>query len=332
MSIDRRTLLASGAAAAATFALHPAGAADLTNFNITVTHYPAQDYALPVVVAQDLGFMKAEGIYVKDIVGSSGGGTTIRNIAQGGLLMAEVSTAAAIKSIVTGENLKIIAAGVQTPGTISWCAKRGSPIKSIHDLEGKTVGFTQPGSVSETLLGLALRAAGVDPAKVKAKAAGGIGENYTLLMNGGLDVAFTVDPILTKKSRELQLLFFANHYVPRFQQTVWVVDNTTLKDPKIAGFLRARAKGVEIVQKEPARAIEIWARVTGTNAREEAATLKNEKSDYFSSGTIDPKGFALVLDGMRAAKQLPADKIPIEKLVDQSDLPQAMRVAMGPQV
>src|SRR5271166_2458860 len=101
MSLDRRTLIASGAAAAATFALHPAEAADLTPFNITVTHYPAQDYALPVVVAQDLGFMKAEGIAVKDIIGSSGGGTTIRNIAQGGLLMAEVSTAAAIKSIVT---------------------------------------------------------------------------------------------------------------------------------------------------------------------------------------------------------------------------------------
>ena len=333
MSLDRRTFLASGAAAAWTITLSsPSGAADLTAFNITVTHYPEQDYALPVVVAQELGYMKAEGIDVKAIVGSSGGGTTVRNIAQGGLTMAEASTAAGIKSIVAGENLKIIAAGVQTPGTICWVAKRGSLVKSVHDLEGKTVGFTQPGSVSETLLGMCLRAAGVDPAKVKTRAAGGIGENYTLLMSGGLDAAFTVDPVLTNKSRDIQLLFFARHYVPRFEQTVWLVANDAVHNTKFGGFIRARAKGVDLVQKDPAKAIEIWARVTQTELREEKFTLKNEANDYFSNGTIDPKGFALVLEGMRAAKQLSADKIAVDKLVDQSQLPSAMRVAMGPMV
>ncbi|MBV8600322.1 MAG: ABC transporter substrate-binding protein, partial [Candidatus Eremiobacteraeota bacterium] len=314
MRLHRRTFLAAGAAAAWTYALpRPSGAADLTPFNITITHYPEQDYALPVVVAQDLGFMKAEGVDVRPIVGSSGGGTTVRNIAQGGLTMAEASTAAAIKSIVAGENLKIIAAGVQTPGTICWVAKRGSPVKAIADLEGKTVGFTQPGSVSETLLGMCLRAAGIDPAKVKTRAAGGIGENITLLISGALDAAFTVDPILTNRSRDLQLIFFARHYVPRYEQTVWMVDAKDVRNPKYAGFLRARAKGLDVVQKEPAKAIEIWARVTQTDPREERFTLKNEGADYFSGGTIDPKGFALVLEGMRAAKQLPNDKIAIDK-------------------
>jgi NitT/TauT family transport system substrate-binding protein len=333
MIFDRRTFLAASAATATTITLGAlTEAADLTTFDITITHYPEQDYALPVVIAQDQGYMKAEGIDVKQIVGSSGGGTTVRNIAQGGLTLAEASTAAGIKSIVAGENLKIIAAGVQTPGTISWAAKRGSPIKSIHDLEGKTVGYTQPGSVSETLLGMCLRAAGVDPAKVKTRAAGGIGENYTLLMSGGLDAAFFVDPVLTRKSREIQLLFFARHYVPRFQQTVFLVDANAVKNPKFAGFIRARAKGVEFVQKNPQRATEIWARVTQTDLSEETITLKNEKADYFSDGKIDPNGFALVLQGMRAAKQLPADKIAVDKLIDQSLLPTAMRVAIGPTV
>ena len=334
MRIDRRNFLGlSSAAAAATLTLRsPAGAADLTPFNITVTHYPEQDYALPVVVAQELGYMKAEGIDVKGIVGSSGGGTTVRNIAQGGLTMAEASTAAGIKSIFAGENLKVIAAGVQTPGTIAWCTKRGSAIKSIKDLAGKSVGFTQPGSVSETLLGMCLRAAGVDPAQVKTRAAGGIGENYTLLMNGQLDAAFIVDPTLTTKGSEIQLLFFAKKYVPRFEQTVWLVEANDVHNPKYAGFLRARAKGVDYIIKNPKQAVAIWARVTQTEPTEETFTLKDEENDYFSRGTIDPGGFARVLEGMRAAKQLPADKIPIEKLVDQTLLPPNMRAQLGPTV
>lgn len=333
MHIARRSFLASAGATAAALRLRsPAEAEDLTPFNITITHYPEQDYALPVVVAQELGYMKAEGIDVKGVVGSSGGGTTVRNIAQGGLTMAEASTAAGIKSIFAGEDLKIIAAGVQTPGTISWCTKKGSPIKSIHDLEGKTVGFTQPGSVSETLLGMCLRAAGIDPAKVKTRAAGGIGENYTLLMSGGLDCAFIVDPTLTRKANELQLLFFAKQFVPRFEQTVWLVGAKDVHNPKFAGFLRARAKGVDFVVKNPKRAVEIWALVTQTDGAEEAFTLKDEGNDYFSAGTIDPGGFALVLEGMRAAKQLPPDKIPIDKLVDQTPLPSGMRAQLGPMV
>ena len=333
MHIDRRNFLASASAAAAALALSLFCRRRSTDpLHITITHYPEQDYALPVVVAQELGYMKAEGIDVKGIVGSSGGGTTVRNIAQGGLTMAEASTAAGIKSIFAGENLKIIAAGVQTPGTIAWCSKRGSPIKSIHDLEGKSVGFTQPGSVSETLLGMCLRAAGIDPSKVKARAAGGIGENYTLLMNGSLDAAFFVDPFLTRRSPEIQLLFFAKHYVPRFEQTVWLVDAKDVHNPKYAGFLRARAKGVEFVAKNLKQAVEIWARVTQTDGAEETFTLKDEGTDYFSLGTIDPGGFARVLEGMRAANQLPSDKIAIDKLVDQSSLPAAMRAHLGPTV
>ena len=57
-------------------------AAGLVPFNITVTHYPEQDYALPVVVAQQTGYMAKQGIDVKAITGSSGGGTTVRNVAQ----------------------------------------------------------------------------------------------------------------------------------------------------------------------------------------------------------------------------------------------------------
>ena len=166
---------------------------------------------MPIIVAQRSAKWRSKGIDVKAITGSSGGGTTVRNVAQGGLIVGQVATPAAIKAILAGEDLKIIGGGVVTSGTISWSVKKSSPIKTIHDLVGKTVGFTQPGSASESLLALSLKAANIDPASVKTRAAGGIGENYTLLMSGELDAAFTVDPLLTHKADDIRVVFFAGN-------------------------------------------------------------------------------------------------------------------------
>ena len=55
--------------------------------------------------------------------------------------MGSVATTAAIAAILAGEDLKIFAALVQTSGTCCWVVKRESPIKTIGDFVGKTVGY-----------------------------------------------------------------------------------------------------------------------------------------------------------------------------------------------
>ncbi|GAC1407144.1 MAG: ABC transporter substrate-binding protein [Candidatus Velthaea sp.] len=326
--IDRRRFLATAGAlgAAAAFPLRAAAAG--TALELTITHYPEQDYALPVVVAQELGYFAKEGLEIKSIAGSSGGGTTVRNVINGGLAIGEVSTSAAIKAIMAGEELKIVGSGVHTPGTICWAVKKDSPIKTIKDLVGKTVGFSTPGSVSETLLQMSLKAAGMDPSQVKTKAAGGIGENQTLLASGGLDVAFTIDPITTQRKDAIRPIFFARDYVPRYLQTVWVASPEVIaKNPKeVSGLLRARKRGLEYVIGKPAEAVGIFARVAKQTESVVAFTLANERAaDYFADGSLDGKALALVVEGMRIGKLIGAEKIPLGKMVDQSALPQSGR-------
>lgn len=335
--VSRKSFVATaGAAAAASFLPLSARAAALVPFDITVTHYPDQDYALPILVAQELGYMAQEGIEVKPIVGSSGGGTTVRNISSGGLVLGEVATSAAIKAIMAGENLKIIGGGVQTPGTICWAVKKDSPIKTIGDLRGKTVGFSQPGSVSESLLMMSLKAAGVDPASVKTKAAGGIGENFTLLTTGGLDVAFMVDPIFTQQSAVVRAIFFARDYVPQYLQTVWLASDETMKTKGklIAGFLRARARGVEYAVGHPIQAATRWAKAAELPQATIAVTLAHEKpSAYFGKGNLSAASLTRVVEGMRIGKLLAADqKVALAKIVDQSALPASERVTMPAEV
>ena len=332
--MNRTAFVAGAAAVTAGLAIREAGvAAGITSIDVTITHYPAQDYALPVVVAQQLGYLAREGINVNSITGSEGGGTTVRNISQGGLLMGQVATPAALKAILGGEDLKIFAGAVQTAGTNSWVVLKNSPIKTIHDFVGKTVGFTNPGGASEALLKLSLLANNVDISKVTAKAAGGIGENLTLLKTGGLDVAFTIDPLLTQHKDEIRIIFFARQFVPSFLQTVWLASPATLANQTalLAGFMRAWAKAVDYLWAHPIDCATRYAHATNADPNLIAITLADEQvRSYFGQGQLSANAFAIVARSMRLGNLLgPNEKIDLSKIVDQRALPAALRANLN---
>ena len=310
-----------------------ARAAGVTSIDIVVTHYPAQDYALPVVVAQQLGFMAKHGINVNSITGSEGGGTSVRNISQGGLFLGAVATPAAIKAIMSGEDLRIIGGAVQTPGTISWSTSKNSPIKTIHDFVGKNVGCTNPGSASEAMIKLCLMANKIDPSTVNVKAAGGIGENLTLLKTGGLDVAFTVDPVLTQHQAELKTIFFAREYVPSFMQTVWIAGTDALKNKSslITHFMAAYAEAVDYTQSHPIDAATRYAHATNADPELIAICLGHERpASYFGKGQITQQAMSVVVESMRLGNLIgPNEKVQLAKIVDLSALPPSMRVNMN---
>ena len=331
--MNRAVFTAGMAALGVRLALPTAARADdLTSIDITVSHYPELDYALPVVIAQQLGYMRREGITVNSIIGSSGGGTTVRNIAQGGLIMGSVATTAAIAAILAGEDLKIFAGAVQTSGTCCWVVNKNSPIKTIDDFVGKTVGFTTPASVSEALLKLSLMAANVDVSKVNIKAAGGVGENLTLLKTGGLDAAFSIDPVYAMHKNDVRLVFFARQYIPDFLQNVWVASPATLQKQRalLAGFIRAWSSAVDYVWAHPIDAATRYAHATNQDPNLFAVTLADEHvRSYYGQGQMTMKGFQTVVQSMRIGKLLtPAQHVDLASIVDQSVLPPSMRTRL----
>ena len=258
-NLSRTTFLASVCGATAALHAPAAGAAEPVQLGIQVTSHPALEYAIPIVVAQQLGYTAKEGINIRTIAGSAGGGTEIRSLTQGGLDLGMVSTSAAIKAILAGEDLKIVGGGAQTAGTLCWVVKKDSPIKTIHDLIGKKVGYTSPGSVSETALILSLEAAKIDPSTVQTTSGGGVGGNMTLLSTGGLDCAFTLDPTLAQFADQVRVVFWARDYLPHFMQNVWVATSEVVRKnmPALGGFFRAWARGVDYVQGHPLQSARI---------------------------------------------------------------------------
>jgi NitT/TauT family transport system substrate-binding protein len=89
---QRAQALVAGAAIA--FAAIPAQAEE-----ITVTHWGALMYGTPYAVAIKKGYFKEAGIDITGILTSKGGGTTVRNVLEGGLPFGEVALSAAVAAM-----------------------------------------------------------------------------------------------------------------------------------------------------------------------------------------------------------------------------------------
>ena len=128
---------------------------------ITVTHWGGQFYGVPYAVAMEKGLFKKNGVDVTGILTAAGGGTAVRNTLAGGIPFGEVSLAAAVQAINSGQKLIIIGAGAQTVSDQMWVVKNDSALKGIKDLVGKQVVYTAPGSVSNMVILMALKANGI---------------------------------------------------------------------------------------------------------------------------------------------------------------------------
>ena len=195
MTFSRRMLRATSAALLLVASL--AGARSET---ITVTHWGAQFYGAPYAVAREKGFFKEAGIDISGFLTSTGGGTSVRNTLASDLPYGEVALSAALEAIKAGQPVKIVNGGVESVGDILWIAKPGSPLTGIKDLAGKRVGFTSPGSVTNMLLLMSLKHAGIDLKNVQIVPAGGIGANLSAVLSGALDAAFTSEPVCGRRS------------------------------------------------------------------------------------------------------------------------------------
>ena len=128
----RIALAAAVVTSSLTFTLHPASAA-----KITVSQYGRLVATLPWAVALEKGMFKEAGLDIDGITAGAGGGTSLRNMLAGELPYAELATSAAIAASLAGIELKVIAAGSNHIGELTWAAKPDAGINSIKDLVAK---------------------------------------------------------------------------------------------------------------------------------------------------------------------------------------------------
>jgi NitT/TauT family transport system substrate-binding protein len=292
--------------------------------SITVTHWGSAFYGAPYAVAMEKGFFKAHGVDITGILTSNGGGTSVRNTLAGDLPFGEVALPAAIEAINAGQPLVIIGGGTDSVGDIMWIAKKGSAMHSFKDIVGKKVGYTSPGSVTNMLILMAMKAQGVDPASVKLIPAGGIGANLSAVLNGAIDTGMTGEPVWSENEDKVQPVFWTRDVLPpNMMQTVEVTTTDYAHDgaAKLRGIMDARREGVDYITAHPDEAAEITARAFNGDPTLYKKVFKNLLTfHYWSDGRLDYDGMNRMVEGLQIVGQ---QKGPVEwaKVVDPSFLP-----------
>jgi NitT/TauT family transport system substrate-binding protein len=251
-----RPLASALALVAATFVAVRAEAEEIvsSNYGVTVN-------GMPFAVAQALGFFKQEGADVTGILTSSGGGTTIRNLIGGKLPYGESSLASVVTAVQQGAKLKIVSGNAHTVAEFYWVVMPNSPIKSVKDLKGKKLGFTNPKSTSEALDNLLLRQIGLKPGDVELVKTGGFGPMLVTLEQGGIDVAPLADPMYTKNKQKYRVLVTAAEALPALTNVVGVTteEAARAKGDFIRAVIRARRRAVEYIYFNPLEAAKLIA-------------------------------------------------------------------------
>jgi len=181
---------AAFAALAVTLAVAPvANAAD--KIRLIVSQQAAFDLFPAEVAAQD-GMFKAEDLDVSIIYGD-GGANSLQAILTGSSdIITGVGTLSVISAFAKGGSLTIIANNRMGPGDLYWYVPAASPLKTLKDIEGKSVAYTRPGSSSHLTLQFILREQNI---KAKMVSAGAFAAAKTMVMSGQIDVANTAAPV-----------------------------------------------------------------------------------------------------------------------------------------
>jgi NitT/TauT family transport system substrate-binding protein len=294
---------------------------------IVVSNFGVAANGMPYAIAMDKGFFKAEGADVSGILSSAGGGTTVRNLMTGHLSFGEIDLAGTVAAIQQGADLKIISDNVLTVAEFVWAVKPESPIKTIQDLKGKKIGYTNPRSTSQALDILLLEQAGLKPDDAELVKTGGFGEAVVALNLSLIDASAIADPVWSKNKSQFRVLVSASDVLPPLCNVIGVTtgEAAATKGDFIRAILRGRRKAVEFMSAHPDEAADIVAKAYNLDVEVAKSTIRNlvapSKSGvpYWSAGNFDFAGMDRMIRAQKLVGALSGD-VDWSKIVDTSFL------------
>ena len=225
----------------------------------------------------EAGIFKRNGVDV-DITWTRGGAETLQAVITDS---ADLAIANGILGVIgaasKGAPVKIVSAQMTGAPDIFWYVKAESPVKSMKDMDGKTMGYSRPGS-STDLVGRAL--AEHFNVKPKLVSTGGIPDTRTQVMSGQVDAGWSVPPFNFDLAGEGKIRVIAKGSdVPSLnEQTVRVnaasVKFLTQKRDVARRFMKAYHESIEWVYANPEKSTAFFAAFNKTTPQIAKQTLE----------------------------------------------------------
>ena len=300
---------------------------------IEVGNYGIAANGMPYAIAMAKDYFKKEGADITGILSSNGGGTSMRNMLEGGVAYGEINPTAVVTAIRQGADLKIISDNVLTVGEFVWAAKLDSPIKTLADLKGKKIGYTNPRSTSQALAILLVQAGGLQPNDAQIVRAGGFGEGITALNLGALDVAPIPEPLWSKYQGQYRIIARATDVLPALDNVVGVTTGkaAATRGDFLRAVLRARRESVDLMYAHPDEAGDIVAAAYHLDPAVARSAVRNLTAPqgktglrYWGAGDFHIDGMNRMIDAQKLVGAISGD-VDWSTVIDTSFLPDDLK-------
>jgi NitT/TauT family transport system substrate-binding protein len=250
------------ALAAGPLALPGTGLAQMTTLTVGMPTTPPNVVHMPVVVANDLGIFKKNGIAVKTVP-LDGGVKVFRAMLAGNLDIAQSPGTVTSIAISKGSKVKAILA---TPYKFEVSMVVRGDIKTMADLKGKRIGIQQPGGFADILSKSVLRHAKISPKEVNFVSIAT--EDVPALVANQVDTAMLhVEQEMLAKEKVPSLHAIARMWElqPKQLYTYYAVKDETIKAKPAAlqAFVDSVIEATRIIYSDRARVLPIMVKHTG---------------------------------------------------------------------
>lgn len=277
---------------------------------------------VPVDIGVQMGFFKKRNLNVE--IASFAGDARLQQAMAADAIDLSLASGPGMAFIVKGAPIKAVAAFAGPPLLFALIVPKDSPLKSAADLNGKTVGVSGVGSVTQWLVNQIAVKQGWGLGAIKVV---GIGENAARLaavkskgIDGGVvDIATALNYV---KSGDGRILARFGDSVGDFHVHVMFATNKTIADrPKaVTAFIEGWFETVAFMRQNKAKSVEIAAEVMGTD-KELASAIYDELMPMFSNdGRFNPKALEVLSKSFVELKTLPSEP-DMSKLYTEALLP-----------
>ncbi len=208
MTLHRRTLIsATGAALFAAAFEASAQALEKPKLTLAVGGKNLL-YYLPLTIAEQLGYFKAEGLELQ-IVDFAGGSQALRALVGGSAEVVSGAFEHTVNMQAKGQRLRAIALMGRAPQIVFGSNPKTMPAyKTVADLKGKKIGVTAPGSSTNVMANFVLAKAGLKPSDVSFIGVGAGSGAVAAMRAGQIDAISNLDPVVSLliRNRELNII------------------------------------------------------------------------------------------------------------------------------
>jgi NitT/TauT family transport system substrate-binding protein len=165
-------------------------------------------YYLPLTIAEQRGYFKAEGLEVS-IADFAGGARALQAVVGGSADVVSGAFEHTVNMQHKGQRLRAFVLQGRAPQIVLGVNPKTMPnFKTVADLKGKKVGVTAPGSSTHVMLNFVLAKAGLKPSDVSIIGVGAAQGAVAAMRAGQIDAISNLDPVITllQRSGDLKIV------------------------------------------------------------------------------------------------------------------------------